>query len=275
MKFPTFKSFTWRRIVAAALLYFGMSSVLNHTQDVAQYFRNRPHAQAAVTFAQAASHSIIFVDEFDHPRGLCSATAVGPHTLLTAAHCNMGKDDDHYSTVNLDYAIRDYHILAELTDDQDHVLYLMDGPEFKQYIQNLTPAAPKPGDEVVIYGDGLGKYPPRPLYGRINGTMGAQDLSDIDHGAGIQYYDMAIQHGDSGSAVYDINDHGRIVGLMTYGLGFTDEYGSSVVAVSFALNFPPNAEVLLEAKALSNEQNKRKELAEKLSNPEKYKEPWE
>jgi Trypsin-like peptidase domain len=252
IKIPTFKSFTWRRIVAAAILYFSASAVLDHTQDIAQYFRNHKHKHDHITLAQAASHSIIFLNKYDTPKGLCSSTAVGPHTLLTAAHCNSGKDDDHYTTINLDYAVRQYHILAELTDNQDHVLYYLDGPSFVFYIPDFSPASPKAGDEVVIYGDGLGAYPPRPLYGRINGFLSDRDVSDVDQGAGIVYYDMSIQHGDSGSAVYDINDHHRIVGLMTYGLGFNDERGSSVVAVSFALAFPPDAELKLETMAIVN-----------------------
>jgi hypothetical protein len=184
---------------------------------------------------------ITFLTDEEKPKSLCSSTAIGPHTILTAAHCNLGKGDEHSTEVKLDYAVRNYHILAELDDGQDHTMLLLDGPAFKAFIPNLKPADPQPGDEVVLYGDDQGQYPPLPKYGVIDGAMTDADVSDVDQGDGIEYYTINAIHGDSGSAIYDLKD-GRIVGLLTYGVGREK-------AASFALDFPPDAEQLLETAA--------------------------
>lgn len=242
MKFPTFKGFTWRRLIFAALVYFAASSVYDAMPTIHQYMRDRKHANAPVTIAQASSHMVIFVDKDEKPQTECSSTAIGPHTILTAAHCNPGKDDDHFNEVKLDYAVRNYHILAELDDGQDHTMLLLDGPAFKEFFPTLKPAVvPKPGDEVVLYGDGQGQYPPLPKYGVIDGAMTDADVSDVDQGDGVMYYTIHAVHGDSGSAIYDLKD-GRIIGLLTYGIGREE-------AASFALAFPPDAEQLLEIAA--------------------------
>lgn len=241
MKFPTFKAFTWRRLVFAAIVYFMVSSTYNAIPAYHQAKRNAKHAKDPVTTAQLSSHMVTLLDEDEKPRALCSATAVGPHTIMTAAHCNLGKDDEHSTEVQLDYSVRNYHILSELDDGQDHVMYLLDGPAFKSMVTPVSESDPNPGDEVVLYGDGAGAYPPRPVYGVIDGDMRAQDVSDVDRGDGIQYLTMNPTHGDSGSAVYDLKD-GHIVGLLTYGVGREK-------AACFALNFPPDAEKQLEDKA--------------------------
>jgi hypothetical protein len=187
----------------------------------------------------------------DLPKTECSATAAAPHILLTASHCNENTDE-HYTMLTLDYSTQKFHVLAELKDKRDHVLYLLDGPAFTNYVPMIdvlrTHSAPDDNADVVVFGDGEAVYPPRPLYGYIDSEADAADFSDVDKADGIHYYVLAVQHGDSGSAVYDLKT-GQILGVLTYGL---DEHDTDTAdhAVSFALQFPADAEAQLAKLAL-------------------------
>jgi hypothetical protein len=164
------------------------------------------------------------------------------------------------------------NIVAELPDGRDHVLYLLDGPALTNYINSIflteeqlsSLSSPRSGDEVVMFGSGLGAYPPRALYGYIDGKMYDADLSDVDRAQGIQYLVLAVSRGDSGSAVYDLRT-GKIVGLLTYGLGLYDA-DTAQRGISFALAFPPDAEARLEAlqkhpvKTTQNSDSKKKKF---------------
>lgn len=60
---------------------------------------------------------------------LCSATAIGPHALLTASHCEFPTDDLY---------IRDaegpFTIVGKIRDGQDHTIYLLKGITFEDYV---------------------------------------------------------------------------------------------------------------------------------------------
>jgi V8-like Glu-specific endopeptidase len=62
-------------------------------------------------------------------QGTCTATAIGPHALLTASHCELPSDD---------LFIRDadgpYTIIARIRDGQDHSILLVKGITFPAYV---------------------------------------------------------------------------------------------------------------------------------------------
>jgi hypothetical protein len=232
----------FKRLFFAVLLLVALDFGYNHEHDAAQALRNDHHRNDKVTVQQRASHMVNFFNEADEQKGLCSGQAVGPHIFLTAEHCN-DHHDGNYTTVTFDYSTKKFHILAELHDKNDHVLYLLDGPAFTNFTPTLKTGEVNAGDEVVLYGDGEGAYPPRALFGYVDGEAEAADLSDIDKADGVHYFVLAAQHGDSGSAVYDLNT-GYIIGLTTYGLGFHSNDSAEEV-VSFALAFPADYEAQL------------------------------
>jgi hypothetical protein len=139
--------------------------------------------------------------------GECTATAIGPHALLTASHCNK---DDKLTKIHLDLVLNDYHIQKTLTDNRDHDIYLIDGPPLHNFVEyKVRPA--KSWERVHIYGDGEGQYPPR----RLDGIkLPFDDFSEIDQSQGVVRFGMEVIPGDSGSAV--IAEDGSIVAVTTY-----------------------------------------------------------
>lgn len=203
-----------------------------------------PKAPAAkiypVTPQQRTSHMVTFLDKHFEREALCTATAIGPHAILTAQHCNDG--DDPSDTVTFDLSLQHFHILAEKGDDRDHVIYLLDGPAFTHYldVKDLLNARPAlPGEHVVVYGFGLGKYPAMVKPGSVDVVSNTADISDVDSAAGTAWYAMAILPGDSGAAIFGAD--GRVLGLTTYGIGAPVRGEPSLDMVGFALNFSEHA----------------------------------
>jgi hypothetical protein len=206
----------------------------------------RFHKPAPVTLQQKSQHMIQFLNKGGDEEGQCTATAIGPHAILTAEHCNDKDGDDHYDTITLDLSTRHYALLAETYDSRDHVIYLIDGPAFTNYLSPDELVNVKPvisGEQVYIYGDGRGNCSPRRIDGKINDAANSADISDVDKNQQITWYTLGIIYGDSGSAIYT-ND-GRVVGLITYGM-------SDGGAAGFALNF--SEQVILKAHTFSIEQ---------------------
>jgi hypothetical protein len=79
------------------------------------------------------------------PPMVCSATAIAPHALLTASHCEQPS-----SNILVDGKLM--IINSIIRDGWDHSIYLLDGPEFKDYAKVL-PNAFEVGDEVEYNGN--------------------------------------------------------------------------------------------------------------------------
>lgn len=174
---------------------------------------------------QKATHMVTFY-QGTRPVGLCTATAIGPHALLTASHCNK---DEKLTDIKLDIALNDFHIQKTLTDDRDHDIYLIDGPPFQNTVDYKVRAA-KPGEHVHLYGNGEGDYPSHRQDGK---RVRFDDPSEVDLREGVVRFDMKVIPGDSGSAV--LADDGSIVAVTTY--LWTDDKTKEKSTVDFQPGF--------------------------------------
>jgi hypothetical protein len=203
------------------LIYFVFSGVpkFHHSAANARTDVFHPTAQ------QKTAHMITMLDEDGFRLGVCTATAVGPHAFLTAEHCS---ENGKAKMVTFDLATEKHRIYAASFDNRDHMLILVGGTAFTNYLP-ITQGVPKLGETVTIYGDGRMEYPPIPKYGKI---FDCGDFSDIDNAAGETCYSLHVIPGDSGSAVY--NTKGEIVGLVTYQ---TTEDDGTIAGRGFTLHF--------------------------------------
>ena len=148
-------------------------------------------------------------------KGACSASAIGPHALLTAQHCDIGEES---LTVDLELSPR--NIVGRITDGEDHIIFLVSGPKFKSTMAaDYDPTAyalPTVGERVFLFGDGHAMYPPQYRTGYYTGTVKLED-ADASTDTNILLFDLNIIPGDSGSAVY--GDNGKLVTLITYSVG--------------------------------------------------------
>jgi hypothetical protein len=210
-------------VITLMAMYIGYG-LLPDVNDL-QRHTNKPVAE--MTLQQRASHMIRYLDDKGAGRGLCTGTAIGPHAILTAEHCNDGTGSDKSTQIEIDYSTHKYRIMHSIVDDRDHEIYLIDGPPLKNIVAvNLGDL--HTGQHIQYYGFGQGVYPSTLRQGRVRAT---DDPSDVDATAKLYLFDFPAIHGDSGSAIYD--DSGNIVGLVSYVLPW---YGRKVMG-AFALNF--------------------------------------
>jgi hypothetical protein len=133
-----------------------------------------------------------------HEGDICSATAIGPHALLTATHCDLGS-----SLVTIDNGVPT-PIVDRIADGNDHTIYIVTAT-FHKYAELADTF--QIGDEVWLRGnpDGLNQLVRR---GIVSG------LIDYDNET-ILMIDINGWHGDSGSALF--NNKGKIIAVLTYG----------------------------------------------------------
>lgn len=139
--------------------------------------------------------------------GQCSSTAVGSHALLTAEHCFSPAVD----SLRLDWARHVYKVKGIEKDENEHLIYLVDGPALVS-TQHILTQAPVISEPVFIFGFAEGEYPSVLKQGLI---VNEYDPSEVDHAEGLFYASIHAIPGDSGSAVY--NRQGYILGLITFG----------------------------------------------------------
>jgi len=132
--------------------------------------------------------------------GTCSATAIGPHAILTASHCEMPTDFVRVGD-------REAHVDKIIRDKQDHSIYLLGGITFTEFVevkQNEYEigqefhvwGAPSSFDHIYRHGYVAGVIPtshsgrPAMLVLDFNGFLG-------DSGAGM------------------LNNEGQLIGIVT------------------------------------------------------------
>ncbi len=144
----------------------------------------------------------------------CSATAIGPHALLTAAHCQLGTDE-----VTVDGKVT--HIIGSIYDHHDHVILIVD-LSFEHYLPVKEHTATT--EWVVMWGN--------PGHSKDVYRTGVY-LQDED---GMHVYQLPIFPGDSGAGV--ITKDGSVIDVVSLG-------DRSAHAACLPLSFTP--EQLLNA----------------------------
>lgn len=132
----------------------------------------------------------------------CSATAVGPHTLLTAGHCLMASTE-----IKIDGASA--HIASLVFDDADHMLIVTDAT-FKEWLRIDQTAVDNisPGTAVHMWGN-----PGRSTdVARSGSFIRWEDYSDTIQ---LAVFELPIYAGDSGSGL--LNDAGAIIAVASLG----------------------------------------------------------
>ena len=130
----------------------------------------------------------------------CSATAIGPHALLTASHCEAPSDKLYIE--GFDDPV---HIDKIERDGKDHSIYLLNGPAFKDVASVDEYYAPRLGEHVFMIGnpgDWSGIYREGYVAGSVDGKGETVTLVVING-----------WHGDSGAGVFNTN--GTLIGVNT------------------------------------------------------------
>jgi Trypsin len=212
-------------LLAAAFIFEGGMGYgpLKHIFEV----NKAPKAEFnPITPERKATHMITYLDKEGEEVAGCTGTAVGPHALLTAVHCDEGT----YDSIRLDLSQHVYHIIGAVADGRDAIIYHLDGPEFKNYV-TIKEREAKLGEEVISYGDGHRDYPQHTYVGHVVADVNGGDVSELDIADGTHCFDIPVIPGDSGSAIYAKD--GSIVAIVTFG---DVERGA---AIGFALAFTP------------------------------------
>lgn len=151
------------------------------------------------------------------PTAHCSATAVGPHALLTAQHCFMNSN-----TIKLDGSPTfNVKILAVMPDGNDHVIYIVN-----YTFQDFSPITQRsllPGEKIHFWGN-PGHLKDTYRDGTFTGMHYEPDL-DFN----LQTFLLPTYGGDSGSALFDKD--GKIVAVVS--LGATREPGEMSLPLQF------------------------------------------
>ena len=181
-----------------------------------------------------AEHWIVI--ENDKDAGGCTATAIGPHALLTAQHCLVADEDLDGSPIKLfvDWDgkppymnFTPYTIMRVELDGSDHAILLLSGPRFKDVAPYAT-ETPLQSMSVIFWGNPAGVRD-QLREGYVMGSA-AQPVPEQKAAQQMWYLATPCVGGDSGSAVLDV-DTGAIVGLVTYGVN-----GGEFAGI-FALHF--------------------------------------
>lgn len=124
-------------------------------------------------------------------RGTCSATAIAPHVLLTAAHCV----DEPFDAFLIDHVPAT--IVDVVVDSNDHALVRVTAT-FEHYAPLGPPS--EQGHDIFFWGNP----------GGIEDVMRKGYVSK-DNAIGVEFimpvtiYSMPVNQGDSGSGVFNLN----------------------------------------------------------------------
>ena len=171
-------------------------------------------------------HEIIIVDRDADGKivggGLCTAYATGPHTLLTAAHCN----DEYANAVYIDADRDAVHANQAMSykfsrqfDHEDHMILDVSGVYFADYVPlSANVPVPKQRDHTYFWGNPSGitdQYREPVVMGSMPFNQKTDD-PDIDVTGNVVYLltGPAVP-GDSGSSIF--NSKGERIAILTYG----------------------------------------------------------
>lgn len=153
-------------------------------------FDTRPVTQ------RAHAATLHIAQRTDYGTGYCSGTAIGPHAVLTATHCELPTDQ---------LAIQELHdvtqILGRLRDDHDHTIYLVSA-EFKDYASVNESDALEQTEPVFLFGN-PGDWHDIYRKGYVAGVLDEDEV----------LFELPVFHGDSGSGVFD--EAGQLVAVIS------------------------------------------------------------
>lgn len=196
-----------KNFLAVPLLCIGLMS---------QVLVNSVQPSSAMSSPSKAAHHIHFENKTSGDS--CSATAVGKHTLLTAAHCIIGT-----SKIYIDKPDTQVDILSTVYDEQDHVLVGVDYT-FDDVLP-IDERAPEDKEHVRMFG-----YPGRSMdQVAREGHFARKQVIDLE-GTEADIYVLPVYGGDSGSGI--ISDAGKIITVVSMG-------DQSADMAAFELKFTP------------------------------------
>lgn len=176
---------------AVPLLCIGLSAQMSFTVQPA----------SALQSPAKASHHIHFENKTSGDS--CSATAVGKHTLLTAAHCIIGT-----SKLTIDDPDNQVNITGVVYDEEDHALIGVDAT-FEDVLP-IDERAPLQNEHVRLFG-----YPGHSM-AQVprDGHFDRKQVIDLE-GTEADIFILPVYGGDSGSGV--ISDAGKIITVVSLG----------------------------------------------------------
>lgn len=194
-----------------------------------------------------AMHEIVMLftdEETGKEQGaLCTAYAVGPHTLMTAQHCDVGAKEVYVDPVSRD-TVKDhtsphFEIVDKEFDREDHMLLDLKGENFKATIDNrgytaTGVRAPVQGEMIHWWGNPAGirdQYREGRVMGQAKWDVQESPDNDPIDGPSVWLVEAPAIGGDSGSAVF--GEDGRLVGIVTFSIA-----GGHVMGM-FPIQFSP------------------------------------
>jgi hypothetical protein len=196
---------TMKRILTAVLLFLTFPAFAATTTRT---LKSEQHK---------ATHTIILSNEKEHEGAGCSATAISEHVLLTAEHCNIAA-----AVLYLDQTGKPLQHPLEISeryfDHQDHMLLVLPGVSFKNFISYGAGAPLKQEDHYYMWGN-PGLLPDQYREGYVTGSIvNPLDGAEVDAVSSFLMLSGPVVGGDSGSAIFSAKD-GHLASVLTYGIG--------------------------------------------------------
>ena len=192
----------------------------------------------AFTAARKTTHKIVMSAAFEGEVSSCSATAIGPHALITATHCM------NQPSVTIEVDGQETDIIQTIGDGLDHTIVYVDAT-YTDYAKMAT-EAPAQGDSIFDIGN-PGGFTSMYRTGTVSGYYKEEDpktpvqillapRKTKNDAVRLTFYDFNGFFGDSGSAVF--NDKGEIAGIISRIIGGDLSAGFSIKFMgSYELRF--------------------------------------
>jgi len=161
--------------------------------------------------------------------GVCSGTAIGPHAILTAAHCF--EKGTEILGVN---AYPAHEVGKRIADNNEHVIFFVN-VTFARWAELRAGARMIAGQRVRMIGHPKGVLWSIHREGVVGGDVVFDDCTTFIPGRKqcvVTLFDMNTAKGDSGAAIFD--EAGRIVGVNT---GWRNFGGDWLMRVALPLQF--------------------------------------